>query len=157
MGVPGYKNGFSLALQPGRLQQPLERKAPTIYFVNSMSDLFHEGIPDSYIEAVFDVMSNAPQHKFQVLTKRSERMVEFMESHKATKNLWLGVTVENRRHGMPRIPLLRQIDVPIRFLSIEPLLEDLGEIDLTVMHWVIVGGESGPTARKLDASVGSSS
>jgi protein gp37 len=150
MRMAGYENGFSLALQPGRLQQPLERKTPTIYFVNSMSDLFHEEIPDSYIEAVFDVMSNAPQHKFQVLTKRSERMVEFMESRKATKNLWLGVTVENRRHGMPRIPLLRQVDVPIRFLSIEPLLEDLGEIDLTGMHWVIVGGESGPSARKME-------
>ncbi len=150
MGVVGYENGFSLALHPQRLRQPLERKRPTLYFVNSMSDLFHEQIPDSYIEDIFGVMRNAPQHRFQVLTKRAERMSEFLKSHGAPGNLWLGVTVENRRHGIPRVTLLREADAPIRFLSIEPLLEDVAEIDLTGIHWIIVGGESGGNARKME-------
>lgn len=150
MKVAGYEKGFSLALQPGRLQDPLERKRPTVYFVNSMSDLFHEQVPDSYIEDVFHVMRSAPQHTFQALTKRAKRMVEFMQSHEAPANLWLGVTVENRRHGLPRVPLLCQVDVPVHFLSVEPLLEDLGKIDLRGIDWVIVGGESGLRARKIE-------
>lgn len=149
MGVLGYENGFTLTLHPDRLQQPLKRKKPTMYFVNSMSDLFHEEVPDSFIRQVFEVIKNSSQHTFQVLTKRADRMDEFFRSYNAPSNAWLGVTVENRKHGLPRLDLLRHVRAPVRFLSIEPLLEDLGEIDLSDIHWVIVGGESGPKARPM--------
>ena len=149
MGVKGYENGFDLTLLPKRLEEPLLRKTPTVYFVNSMSDLFHEGIPDDYIRQVFDVIRRAPRHTFQVLTKRAERMGDFFRTNEASKNAWLGVTVEDRRYGVPRIDALRRVPAAIRFLSVEPLLEDLGEIDLVGIHWVIVGGESGPKARPM--------
>ena len=149
MGVRSYENGFTLTLHPGRLQQPLKRKKPTIYFVNSMSDLFHEEVPDNFIRQVFDVIKNSPQHTFQVLTKRAERMDEFFRSHDAPSNAWIGVTVENRKDGLQRLDLLRHVRAPVRFLSIEPLLENLGRLDLTSIHWVIVGGESGPKARPM--------
>jgi protein gp37 len=149
MNVPGYENGFALRLMPGRLAEPLERKKPTVYFVNSMSDLFHKKVPFGYIERVFSVMERAPQHTFQVLTKRAERMAEFCASRVVSPNVWLGVSVENRRHGVPRIDVLRTIDATIRFLSVEPLLEDVGDMDLTDIHWVIVGGESGRKARPM--------
>ena len=149
MGVVGYENGFRLTLMPGRINQPLERSKPTVYFVNSMSDLFHEMVPFEYIRRVFDVMARAPQHTFQVLTKRAERMAEFCHGMAVPSNVWLGVSVENRKYGLPRIPVLRGIDAPVRFLSIEPLLEDLGNFDLTGIHWVIVGGESGRKARPM--------
>jgi protein gp37 len=149
MGVNGYKNGFKLTLLPERLSDPLERKKPTIYFVNSMSDLFHEKIPNAYIRQVFDVMRKAPQHTFQVLTKRAERLVEFFGNYQASTNAWFGVTVENKHHGVPRIDKLRQVKAHVRFLSIEPLLEDLGALNLSGIHWVIVGGESGPKARLM--------
>lgn len=150
MGVKGYENGFALTLIPERLDEPFRRKRPAVYFVNSMSDLFHEQIPDAYIHQVFEVIRKAPRHTFQILTKRAERMVEFFKAYgKAPLNAWLGVTVENRTYGLPRVDLLRRVDARIRFLSMEPLLEDLGEIDLTDIHWVIVGGESGPMARPM--------
>lgn len=149
MGVKGYENGFGLTLLPKRLEEPLLRKTPTVYFVNSMSDLFHEEIPDAYIRQVFDVVRRAPQHTFQVLTKRAERMADFFCDHTPAKNAWLGVTVEDRRYGVPRIDALRRVPAAIRFLSVEPLLEDLGGIDLNGIHWVIVGGESGPKARPM--------
>jgi protein gp37 len=149
MGVKGYENGFDLTLLPKRLEEPFLRKTPTVYFVNSMSDLFHEEIPDDYIRQVFDVIRRAPQHTFQVLTKRAERMADFFRANAASKNAWLGVTVEDRRYGVPRIDALRRVPAAIRFLSVEPLLEDLGEIDLVGIHWVIVGGESGPKARPM--------
>ncbi len=149
MGAPGYENGFKLTMLPDRLGEPLRRKKPTIYFVNSMSDLFHKSIPDSYIEQVFDVIARSPQHTFQVLTKRAERMAAYFRSRPVPRNAWLGVTVEDRKHGVPRIDRLREVDATIRFLSIEPLLEHLGEIDLSDIHWVIVGGESGPKARPM--------
>jgi protein gp37 len=149
MGVNGYENGFKLTLLPDRLADPLKRKKPTIYFVNSMSDLFHEDIPESYIRQVFDVIKNAPQHTFQVLTKRAERMLDFFKTYKSPINAWLGVTVENKQHGIPRINRLRNVKAHVRFLSIEPLLEDLGEFDLSGVHWVIAGGESGPRARPM--------
>jgi protein gp37 len=149
MGVKGYENGFALTLQPERLKEPLNRKKPTVYFVNSMSDLFHEDIPEAYIRQVFDVIKNAPQHTFQILTKRAERMLQFLKSYDASKNAWLGVSVENKKHGVPRIDKLRRVQAHIRFLSIEPLLEGLGDIDLTNIQWVIVGGESGPKARPM--------
>lgn len=149
IGVRGYENGFRLTLMPTRLNQPLERSKPTVYFVNSMSDLFHEKVPFDYIRQVFDVMARAPQHTFQVLTKRAERMAEFCRGAAVPPNVWLGVSVENRKYGLRRIPALRSIDAPVRFLSIEPLLEDLGSFDLTGIHWVIVGGESGRKARPM--------
>ena len=149
IGVKGYENGFELTLMPERLPEPLKRKKPTIYFVNSMSDMFHENIPDDYIRQVFDVIKNAPQHTFQVLTKRAERMADFFKTYKPSANAWIGVTVENKQHGIPRIDILRKINAHVRFLSIEPLLEDLGNIDLTNIQWVIAGGGSGPKARPM--------
>jgi protein gp37 len=122
---------------------------PTVYFVNSMSDLFHEDIPEAYIRQVFDVIKNVPQHTFQILTKRADRMAQFLKSYDASKNAWLGVSVENKKHGVPRIDKLRRVQAHIRFLSIEPLLEDLDDIDLTNIQWIIVGGESGPKARPM--------
>ncbi len=151
MGVKGYENGFDLTLQPFRLPEPLQRKKPTIYFVNSMSDMFHEGIPSSYVKQVFDVIERSPQHTFQILTKRAERMVDILKNIRIPPNAWMGVTVENKKHGLPRIDQLRKVDAHVRFLSIEPLLEDLGEFDLTGVQWVIVGGESGPKARPMKA------
>jgi protein gp37 len=149
MGTPGYENGFALTLLPHRLNEPLQRKKPTVYFVNSMSDLFHEKVPDSYIESIVDVMQRTPQHAYQVLTKRGARMARFFRNRPVPENVWLGVSVENQRHGVPRIDHLRTIAAKIRFLSVEPLLEDVGPLDLTDIHWVIVGGESGPKARPM--------
>lgn len=150
MRVRGYENGFRLTLLPERLQEPIKRKRPTLYFVNSMSDLFHEAIPDDYLLRVLEVIRQAPQHTFQILTKRAERMAEFFHMKQPPSNAWLGVTVENRAHGLPRLDALRQISAYVRFISAEPLLEDLTEMDLTGMHWVIVGGESGPRARQMN-------
>ena len=149
MGVNGYENGFRLSLMPERLAEPLERRKPTVYFVNSMSDLFHEKVPFEYIHRIFDVMRRAPQHTFQVLTKRADRMERFCREIRVPPNVWLGVSVENRRHGIPRIDILRMIDVKVRFLSVEPLLEDVGYMNLSSIHWVIVGGESGIGARPM--------
>lgn len=149
MGMHGYENGFQLTLMPERLSEPLERRKPTVYFVNSMSDLFHEKVSFEYIRRVFDVMAEAKQHTFQVLTKRAARMAKFCKGIEVPPNVWLGVSVENRKYGVPRIDVLREIDVFIRFLSVEPLLEDLEEIDLTGIQWVIVGGESGRKARPM--------
>jgi len=149
MGMRGYEDGFRLSLMPERLAEPLERRKPTIYFVNSMSDLFHEKVPFEYIDKVFDVMNRAHQHTFQILTKRAKRMADYCRGKTVPPNVWLGVSVEDKKHGVPRIELLRGIDVMVRFLSIEPLLEDLGKPDLHDIHWVIVGGESGSKARPM--------
>ncbi len=149
MGTPGYENGFQLTMLPQRLNDPLLRNKPTTYFVNSMSDLFHDRIPDEYIEKVFDVIHKTPRHTYQILTKRAARMARFFKNREVPKNAWLGVSVENKKHGVPRIAHLRKVPAHIRFLSVEPLLEDVGELDLTDIHWVIVGGESGPKARPM--------
>ena len=149
MGVKGYEKGFTLTLHQDRLNEPLMRKKPAIYFVNSMSDMFHEDIPDDYIRQVFDVIKSVPQHTFQILTKRAKRMERFFNSNDVPANAWMGVSVENKKHGMPRIEYLRNIKAHIRFLSIEPLLEDLGVLDLSDIQWVIVGGESGPKPRQM--------
>jgi protein gp37 len=149
MGTPGYENGFALQILPERLEDPVRRKKPTVYFVNSMSDLFHEKIPDAYIEQVFDVIRRTPHHTYQILTKRGARMARFFKTRAVPENAWLGVSVENRKHGVPRIDHLRRVPAKIRFLSVEPLLEDVGELDLHDIHWVIVGGESGPKARPM--------
>lgn len=149
MGAPGYENGFALTLMPDRLEQPIVRKKPTVYFVNSMSDLFHESVPFEYIDRVFNTIRLTPQHTYQVLTKRALRMAEYFETRKVPDNAWLGVSVEDRKYGKPRIAVLQTIKAKTRFLSVEPLLEDLGQIRLRGIHWVIVGGESGPGARPM--------
>jgi protein gp37 len=152
MGANGYSNGFRLTLHPNRLADPLARKKPTIWFVNSMSDLFHERVPFDFIDQVLTTICLTPQHRYQILTKRAERMAEYFETRAAPQNVWLGTSVENRKQGVPRIPILRGIRASVRFLSIEPLLEDLGELDLRRISWVIVGGESGPKARPMQAA-----
>jgi len=149
MGTPGYESGFKLTLLPDRLEQPLLRKKATVYFVNSMSDVFHEKVPFEYIDKIFETIRRTPHHTYQVLTKRGERMAKYFSSREVPRNAWIGVSVENRRHGVPRIDALRKINAAIRFLSVEPLLEDVGALDLTGVHWVIVGGESGPRARPM--------
>ncbi len=151
MGASGYDRGFKLTLQPERLDQPLERKKATVWFVNSMSDLFHKDVPDAYIDRVFDSIRKTPHHTYQILTKRSERLPRYFATRTVPANVWLGVSVENRKYGKPRIDDLRQVQAPIRFLSVEPLLEDLGELNLRDIHWVIVGGESGSKARPMKA------
>ena len=149
MCTPGYENGFELTLLPERLEDPLKRKKPTVYFVNSMSDLFHERVPDTYIEQVMDVIKRTPHHTYQILTKRGARIARFFKTHRVPRNAWLGVSVEDKKYGVPRIDHLHNVPASIRFLSVEPLLQDVGELDLTDIHWVIVGGESGPKARPM--------
>jgi len=149
MSTPGYAEGFKLTLLPERLEEPSRRKKPTVYFVNSMSDLFHKNVPDSYIEQVFDAIKRCPHHTFQVLTKRAERLAFFFRKRSVPINAWIGVSVEDQQHGVCRIDHLRAVDARIRFLSVEPLLEDVGILDLSGINWVIVGGESGPRARPM--------
>ena len=149
MGVRGYEAGFNITLQWGRLAEPSGRQRPTIYFVNSMSDLFHERIPFDYVDKVFDTILQTPQHRYQILTKRANRMAAYFKDRTAPPNAWLGVSVENRKHGLPRIDVLQGIPATVRLLSIEPLLEALGDFDLSAIDWVIVGGESGHRARPM--------
>ncbi|TCK18269.1 protein gp37 [Thiogranum longum] len=149
MGAPGYENGFKLSLMPDRLSQPMKRKKPTMYFVNSMSDLFQDGVPFEFIEKVMAVVEETPWHTYQILTKRSARMHQYFQSHSVPDNAWLGVSVEDKEYGKPRIRDLQKIKARTRFLSIEPLLEDLGKLPLSNIHWVIVGGESGISARPM--------
>ncbi len=154
-GVPGhpYEQGFDLRLVPEKLDVPLRWSSARNIFVNSMSDLFQDEVPADYVLAVADVMRRADWHVFQVLTKRSQRMRTMLGSvlrEVATlPHIWWGVSVEDRKYGIPRIDHLREAPAAVRFLSIEPLLEDLGEIDLAGISWVIVGGESGPRARPM--------
>jgi len=152
MGASGYENGFQLSLMTDRLSQPLERKKPTVYFVNSMSDLFHEDIPFGYIDKVMETIALTPHHTYQILTKRARRMAKYFESRLVPENAWLGVSVEDRKYGKPRIQYLQEIQAGTRFLSVEPLLENLGRIRLRGIKWVIVGGESGPNARPMKPS-----
>jgi protein gp37 len=133
---------------PDRLKQPLSRRDPTLYFVNSMSDMFHEHIPESFLKEVFGVMNKASRHTFQILTKRVGRLFELNYDLSWTPNIWMGVSIENRAQ-LDRKRTLDFCSAHIRFLSIEPLLEDLGAIDLGGIHWVIVGGESGTTPRPM--------
>ncbi len=149
MGTPGYESGFELRMLANRLEDPLNRKKKTVYFVNSMSDLFHEDIPFPFIDQVFNTMRKASWHTFQILTKRADRMAEYFVDKQAPDNVWLGVSVEDKKYGLPRIDHLRNVRASVRFLSVEPLLEDLGSINLLGIHWVIVGGESGPQARPM--------
>lgn len=150
MGAHGYENGFNLSILPERLNQPLKRKKPTIYFVNSMSDLFHKSISFDFLDQIFGVIEQTPQHSYQILTKRASRMRDYFINRDVPENAWLGVSVENKKYGLPRIDFLREINAKIRFLSVEPLLENLGIVDLAGIHWVIVGGESGKNARRME-------
>lgn len=178
-GVPGhpYEQGFDLRLVPEKLGEPLRKTKPHAYFVNSMSDLHQDGVSYEFLRQAYAVMQACPRHLFMVLTKRAENMRECVEmlrtdqndihdypdfsrhwlrSHldpfaaAMPKNVWLGVSVEDRKYGLPRVDVLRTIPAAVRFLSVEPLLEDLGDIDLTGIHWVLVGGESGPGARPFN-------
>jgi len=150
IGVKGYENGFQFSIVPERLNEPLKRKRATVYFVNSMSDLFHQDMPKDYLDKIFEVIKNTPQHTYQILTKRADKMFAYFKNKQIPKNVWLGVTVENKKEGLPRIEYLRQLNASVLFLSIEPLLEDLGKIDLSNIDWVIVGGESGHKARPME-------
>ena len=154
-GVKGhpYEQGFDLRLVPEKLGEPLRWRVPKMIFVNSMSDLFHEAVPEDYIVAIAKVMVNAKWHTYQVLTKRAERLRKLLNSKlefaARQPHIWWGVSVEDRKYGVPRIQHLRKANAEIRFLSVEPLLEDVGSLDLDGIHWVIVGGESGPGARPM--------
>ena len=157
-GVPGhpYEYGFDLRLVPEKLAEPLRWRTPKMVFVNSMSDLFQEEVPDEYIVSVVRVMQLANWHTYQVLTKRSERMQDMLETKlkfaAALHHIWWGVSVENKKHGLPRIDHLQTSPARIRFLSVEPLLENLGGLSLAGIDWVIVGGESGAGARPMKKS-----
>src|SRR5271155_5345503 len=169
-GVPGhpYEQGFDLKLIPQKLAEPLRWKTPKMIFVNSMSDLFHKDVSDEYVEAVGHVMERANWHTYQVLTKRSSRLRNLLQTRLRfaadLPHIWWGVSVEDRAHGLPRIEHLRQAPAAVRFLSVEPLrqpraavrslwveplLEDLGTVNLEGIHWMILGGESGPGARPM--------
>ena len=154
-GVKGhpYEQGFDLRLAVNKLVEPFNWRTPKLVFVNSMSDLFHESVPESYIRAVCRIMVTAKWHTFQVLTKRSERLKELLTGPVSfaadQEHIWWGVSVEDREYGLPRVQHLQQIPAKVRFLSIEPLLEDLGQFDLSGISWAIVGGESGPGARPM--------
>jgi len=154
-GVPGhpYEQGFDLRTVPGKLADPLKWTTAKMIFVNSMSDLFQKGIPGRFVEHVARVMQMADWHTYQVLTKRADHMRDMLSGPLAfaacLDHIWWGVSVEDRKYGVPRIKQLREAPAAVRFLSIEPLLEDLGELDLEGIHWVIVGGESGRGARLM--------
>ena len=150
MKVRGYEKGFKFTIMAERLEQPLAKKKPTKYFVNSMSDLFHEEMPEDFLNKIFNIIKKTPQHIYQILTKREEIMFDYFNEKRVPNNVWLGVTVENRRDGLPRIEKLRKLKANIKFISIEPLLENLGYMNLKGIDWVIVGGESGAKARPMD-------
>ena len=151
MGTEKYKNGFQVTLHEEALNEPKRWRKPRTIFVCSMSDLFHKVVPFEFVDRVMRVIKETPQHCYQLLTKRAERMEEYFQTRDVPKNVWIGVTVEVQT-SKSRIDALRKIkDAPIRFLSCEPLLEDLGEIDLSGIDWIIVGGESGTQARPMKA------
>ncbi len=148
MGLPKYADGFQVTLHEECINEPFTWKQPHTIFVCSMSDIFHKDVPFSFVEKIMQTIEKTPQHRYQILTKRAERMHDFFSTHNIPKNAWLGVTVEVQS-SKNRIEYLRNLDAPIRFLSCEPLLEDLDMIDLRNIDWVIVGGESGPLARPM--------
>ena len=154
-GIKGhpFEKGFDVVLVRDNLDIPIKWKRPRMIFVNSMSDLFHEKVPDEFIKKVIQVMLRARQHIYQVLTKRPERMRDFLQKNfpnmELHPHIWWGVSVENKKQGLPRIDTLRQTPAALRFLSCEPLLEDLGPMNLSFIDWIIVGGESGPNARPI--------
>lgn len=151
-----YEQGFDLRLVPEKLSEPFSWGSPRAVFVNSMSDLFQTDVPDDYIEDVVAVMVRANWHTYQVLTKRADRLQHLLStklsSAASASHIWWGVSVEDRKYGLPRVEHLRATPAAVRFLSIEPLLEDVGEFELSGIHWAIVGGESGPGARPMQKS-----
>lgn len=149
MGQPNYSNGFALTIQPHMLQVPFRWKTPQIIFVNSMSDLFHKNVPTAYVRQVFDVMVSANWHNYQVLTKRSDRLAQLSAQLPWQPHIWMGVSVENADYTF-RIDHLRQTEANVKFLSLEPLIGRLPQLNLEGMDWVIVGGESGPGARVMN-------
>jgi protein gp37 len=149
MGQENYTNGFKLTMHPHVLEHPLKWKKPQVIFVNSMSDLFHEDVPLHFIQKIFNVMKKASWHTFQVLTKRAERLEELSSALEWPQNVWLGVTVENQDCAY-RIEHLRNIPAVVRFISMEPLLTSVEDMNLTNIDWVIVGGESGPSSRPIE-------
>jgi protein gp37 len=151
MGVEKYKDAFKVRLHEEALKIPYTWKKQKIVFVNSMSDLFHKQVPDYFIKQVFKVMNENPQHTFQVLTKRADRLLELNNELRWTHNIWMGVSIEDSR-VLNRLDLLRQTNARTKFLSCEPLIGSLSNIELTNIDWVIVGGESGPKARPMDSS-----
>ena len=151
MGLRNYRNGFALTLQPHMLELPLQWKKSQTIFVNSMSDLFHDDVPLAYITQVFDVMRRAHWHRFQVLTKRSQRLAQLNSKLEWRPNIWMGVSVESDKYR-PRIDHLRSTDALTKFVSLEPLLGPLRNLNLQCIDWVIVGGESGNKARPMDPS-----
>jgi protein gp37 len=151
MAHPNYVNGFIPTMHPGILSLPLSWKKPQMVFVNSMSDLFHESVTDEFISQVFVTMNAAHWHNFQVLTKRSERLCSLAPKLKWGNNIWMGVTVESSNY-IPRIYNLHRTDAHVKFISFEPLLGPIQDIDLSNIDWVIVGGESGPGARLMQVS-----
>ncbi len=148
MGIEKYRNGFTLTLHPDVLEEPLRCTKPQMIFVNSMSDLFHQDVPLDFILRIFDIMHHAHWHQFQILTKRAERMLELDPYIEWPENVWMGVSIENSNY-IYRIDLLRRTHASIKFLSLEPLLGPLSNLDLKGINWVIVGGESGPHARPI--------
>lgn len=151
MGYSSYKEGFRVAAHPELLNTPLEWKKPQTIFVNSMSDLFHEDVPDDFIFEIFKIMKQAHWHRFQILTKRSRRLKKLNSRLLWASNIWMGVSVEDE-DNLSRINDLKKTDASLKFISFEPLLSPLPKLDLRGINWIIVGGESGPKARKIDKS-----
>lgn len=148
MGTRGYENGFDVTLQPHALDKPLKLKKPQVIFVNSMSDIFHEKIPEEYIVQIFEVMNKAYWHTFQVLTKRPRRLAKIADKVNWTDNIWMGVTVEANEY-VDRVDYLRDCPAKIKFLSLEPLIDSVDKLNYTGIDWAIVGGESGFGARVM--------
>lgn len=148
MHLEKYRNGFKLTLHDDALMEPIQWKKPHNIFVCSMSDIFHENVPFEFVDNIMKTIKETPQHRYQILTKRSQRMVEYFETRNIPQNVWLGVTVECK-DSKSRIDDLRKLDATVKFLSCEPLIEDLGEMNLDGIDWIIVGGESGPLARPM--------
>ena len=150
MGMEKYRQGFEVAVHESVLREPFKWKKPSLVFVNSMSDLFHKAVPSEYVKSVFDVMNQSPQHTFQVLTKRPGRVNQLGGRLNWTPNIWLGTSIESEK-WLRRLDLLKATGAHTKFLSLEPLLGPLPELDVSGIDWVIVGGESGPGARPMNA------
>lgn len=148
MGQPNYRDGFAVRTHDHMLEVPLKWGKARMVFVNSMGDLFHEQVPEDFIQRVFEVMAGTPRHIYQILTKRAERLAELADRMPWPSNVWMGVTVEDNAH-LVRVEKLRQVPSAVKFLSLEPLLGPLPDLDLSAIGWVIVGGESGPGARPM--------
>jgi len=148
MGIKGYKNGFDVTLQYHQLEKPLKMKKPQMIFVNSMSDIFHKKVPDEYILKIFKIMNKADWHIFQVLTKRPERLEKLKDKINWTKNIWLGTTIESNKY-IDRANYIKNTDAKVKFISFEPLIDNVKDVNLEGIDWVIVGGESGSGARVI--------